>query len=118
MLSKFPTWSQIDSIPKIRDDNVESPPSHDDEEPFPVTTLPGDGTSTMAEPIRVPRGQQECRPRGRPPKINNHVPQGYMTILGEAFVEIAAKVAALEAGHRAYRLLAKEPLLDFGTSHP
>ena len=68
MLSNFPIWPQIDSIPEIRDDNVESPPSHDDEEPFPVTTLPGDGTSTMAEPTRVPEGQQECRLRRRPPK--------------------------------------------------
>ena len=34
ILSNFPIWPQIDSIPGIRDDNVESPPSLDDEEPF------------------------------------------------------------------------------------
>ena len=68
MLSNFLIWQQIDSIPEVRDDNVESPPSQNDEEPFPVATLPGEGTSTMAELTRIPRAQLESRPRGRPQK--------------------------------------------------
>ena len=68
MFSNFHIWPQIDSITEIRDEYVESPPSHDDEATFPVTTLHGDGTFTMSEHTRVARGQKKCRPRGRPPK--------------------------------------------------
>ena len=118
MLSNFPIWPQIDSIPENRDDSAESHPSHDDEEPLPVTTIPGDDTSTMAEPARVPGGQQECRPRGRPPKGIKPRASRLYDYPRRSLRGNTPKRGALEAGHRAYHLLAKESLLVFRTSHP